>query len=311
MERQTTVLFAEVTGSTRLYEQAGDTAAAEAIRSCLEAMRRATEACGGRVVKTIGDEVLALFPDPDRATQAATRMHLAVNALPPIRGQKLSLRIGFHAGSVLQRDGDVFGEAVNIASRLAAQANKGQVLTSADTATQLTPLQQGATRRLYDITVKGKTADVSLCEVLWSNSPDVTDNRLVHAQKPATNARLRLRLGSRELVWRRCVETISIGRDPQSTLVIADAAASRNHCVIERRQNHFVIRDYSTNGTYISVDGHADDVVLRREEYVLSPHGWITCGRPRKEAAEVAEYFCEEEARKRRGGSRPSRIERR
>ena len=296
MERQTTVLFAEVTG-TRLYEQAGDTAVADAIRSCLEAVRRATEACGGRVVKTIGDEVMALFPDADRATQAATRMHLAVNALPPIQGQKLSLRIGFHAGNVLQRDGDVFGDAVNIASRLAAQANKGQVLTSADTATRLTPLQQGATRHLYDITVKGRTADVSLCEVLWSNSADVTDLRLAQVRQPATNPRLRLRLrlGDRELVRRRRVETVSIGRDPQSTLVIADAAASRNHCVIERWQNHFVIRDYSSNGTFISVEGHADDIVLRREEYALRGHGWITCGRPRKEAAEVAEYFCEEE----------------
>ena len=299
MERQTTVLFAEVTSSTRLYEQAGDTAAAEAIRSCLEAMRRATEACGGRVVKTIGDEVMALFPDADRATQAATRMHLAVNALPPIQGQKLALRIGFHAGNVLQRDGDVFGDAVNIASRLAAQANKGQVLTSADTATRLTPFLQGATRRLYDITVKGRTADISLCEVLWSNSADVTDLRLAQVRAPTTNPRLRLRLrlGDRELVRRRRVETVSIGRDPQSTLVIADAAASRNHCVIERWQNHFVIRDYSSNGTFISVEGHPADIVLRREEYALSGHGWITCGRPRKEAAEVAEYFCEEELR--------------
>lgn len=292
---KTTVLFADVTGSTRLYEAAGNSAAAEAIRKCLDVVRDATEASGGRVVKTIGDELMALFPDPDRATQAATRMHLAVNALPPVEGQKLSLRIGFHAGPVVQRDGDIFGDTVNLASRLAAQATKGQVLTSADTVTKLTPLLRGATRRLYDITVKGKAADVSLCEVLWVKGPDITDLPLGQAEQPANNARLRLRIGTRELVRQRRVESITIGRDPESTLVIAEATASRNHCVIERRQKHFVIRDHSSNGTFVLVDGDKDDLVLRREEFVLRGHGWISFGQPKSMATEVAEYFCEED----------------
>lgn len=294
-ERETTVLFADVTGSTRLYEEVGDTTAADAIRRCLDVVQRATEASGGRVVKTIGDELMAVFPNPDRATQAATRMHMAVNALPPIEGQKLSLRIGFHAGPVIQRGGDVFGDTVNLASRLAAQATKGQVLTSGDTVTKLTPLLQGATRRLYDITLKGKPDDVSLCEVLWSKGADITDVPLGQAEKPASDARLLLRIGNRELVCRRRVETITIGRDPDSTLVIADAAASRQHCVIERRQNHFVIRDHSSNGTFILIDGDKDsDITLRREEFTLRGHGWITFGRPKKLADEVVEYFCEE-----------------
>ena len=291
--RETTVLFADLTGSTRLYEAAGDRTAADAIRQCLDVVRSAAEASGGRVVKTIGDELMAVFPDPDRATQAATRMHLAVNALPAIEGQKLSLRIGFHAGPVVRRDDDIFGDTVNLASRLAAQATRGQVLTSADTVTKLTPMLRGATRRLYDITVKGKAIDVSLCEVLWAKDPDVTDWPLGQADPPASNACLRLRVGTREWVRRRHVESITVGRDLESTLVVAEATASRNHCVIERRQNHFVIRDHSANGTYVLVDGDKDDIVLRREELVLRDHGWISFGQRKSMATEVAEYFCE------------------
>jgi hypothetical protein len=223
-------------------------------------------------------------------------MHLAVSALPPIEGQRLSLRIGFHAGPVVQRDGDVFGDTVNMASRLAAQATKGQVLTSADTVAKLSPLLRSSTRQLYDIAVKGKADEVSLCEVLWSKDPDVTDLPLAQADKPTHDTRLRLRLGNREMVRKRRVESITIGRDPDSTLVLTeDETASRQHCVIERRQNHFVIRDHSSNGTFIFVEGDKDDIVLRREEFVLRGHGWITFGRPRNEAAEVAEYFCEED----------------
>src|SRR5580765_7587631 len=150
-DRETTVLFADVEGSARLYELAGNGTAADAVRRCLDVMHGATKDSGGRVVKTIGDGLMAVFPNPDRATQAATRMHLAVSALPSIDGEQLALRIGFHAGSVLQRDGDIFGDTVNLAARLAAQATKGQVLTSADTAAKLTPVLRSATRHLYDI----------------------------------------------------------------------------------------------------------------------------------------------------------------
>jgi len=294
-DREATVLFAEVADSTRLYEDAGDSTAADAIRRCIEVMRGATKESGGRVVKTIGDGVMALFPSPDRATQAAARMHIAVSALPAVGGEKLALRIGFHAGPILQRDGDIFGDTVNIASRLAAQATRGQVLTSADSATKLSPVLRSATRHLYDIAVKGKADDIALCEVLWSKSPDVTDIPLGHAPQAATTARLRLRVGNREVMRRRGAESISIGRDPESTIVIADTAASRHHCVIERRQNHFVIRDQSSNGTFVLVDGDKDDTILRREEFVLRGHGWIAFGRANSEAAEVAEYFCDDD----------------
>jgi adenylate cyclase len=238
---------------------------------------------------------MAVFPSPDRATQAATRMHIAVSALPSVEGERLALRIGFHAGPVLQRDDDIFGDTVNMASRLAAQATKDQVLTSADTASKLTPVLRTATRRLYDIAVKGKADEVALCEVIWSKSPDVTDVPLGHAPPLATRARIRLLLGEREVVRRRGVESITIGRDAESTIVIADTAASRHHCVIEGRQNHFVLRDQSSNGTFVLVDGDTEDTVLRREEFVLRGHGWIAFGRPKSEATEVVEYFCEEE----------------
>jgi len=293
-DRETTVLFADVAGSSRLYELAGNNTAADAVRRCLEVMHGATKDAGGRVVKTMGDGLMAVFAHPDRATQAATRMHLAVSALPAIEGEQLALRIGFHAGTVIQRDDDIFGDTVNIAARLAAQATRGQVLTSAETVAKLTPLLRSATRHLYDVNLKGKTDDVALCEVLWSKSPDITDVPLGQAPR-TSNVRLRLVLGGQEIVRRRGTESVSIGRDLESTLVVSDSAASRHHCVIERRQDHFVIRDQSSNGTYVLVEGDSEDTVLRREEFVLRGHGWISCGRPKAEASESAEYFCEEE----------------
>lgn len=293
--RDTTVLFADVTGSTKLYEEAGDRKAADAIGKCLAALRGAAEANGGRIIKNIGDEVMAVFPNADRAAQAAARMHSAIRALPPVSGHQLGLRIGFHTGPVLQRDGDLFGDTVNLASRLASHATKGQVLLSQETVSKLSPLLRDSTRRLYDITVKGKADDVALCELLWLKSPDITVFPGLAPNKEEHGLQLRLRLRDREVVRRRLEESISVGRDADSAFVITDTAASRHHCVIERRQNHFVLRDHSTNGTYVAFLSGEPGIVLRRAEFVLRGRGWISFGQPRDKAAEVLEYSCEQQ----------------
>lgn len=292
-EREITVLFADVTGSTSLYEAAGDRKAVDAIGLCLETLRRAAEASGGRVVKTMGDEVMALFSSADGAADAAARMHLAVDSLPPMDGHKLGVRIGFHAGPVIQRDNDVFGDTVNLASRLVEQATRGQVLTSAETVSRLTPAVRNATRRLYDVTVRGKLEEVALCELLWRKSPDITDIPVTHAAPKPVRAAIRLRYCGKELVRRRQQESITLGREAGCTVVVADPKASRQHCVIERRQDRFILKDHSSNGTYVSVEGETGETALRREELPLRGHGWIAFGQPRQDAAEVLEYWCE------------------
>ena len=172
--RETTVLFADVAGSTKLYETVGDATAHEAIARCLEKLRAAVEQSGGRVVKTIGDEVMALFPNPGAATMAAARMQTAMEELPAVGATKLGLRVGFNAGPVIQRDNDVFGDTVNLASRLVDQAGKGQIITSTETAAQLGPMFRSWLRQLYSIQVKGKSGEVALTEIVWKVDLDTT-----------------------------------------------------------------------------------------------------------------------------------------
>lgn len=291
--RETTVLFADITGSTRLYEAAGDDKALEVVGTCIDTLRRATEAAGGRIVKTIGDEVMALFASPDQAADAAMRMHLAIDALPMVGGHKLTIRIGFHAGPVIQRENDVFGDTVNLASRLTEQATQGQVLTSADTVSLLAPAIRAATRRLYDITVRGKLEDIALCELLWRKGPDITHLPVAGSAVKPTKPRLRLRYRGKELVLKRRVESVTLGRDPTCSFVVADAMASRHHCAIERRQDKFVLRDHSSNGTYVTAEGENTETVLRREELALRGRGWVTFGQTRAQSFDVLEYCCE------------------
>jgi adenylate cyclase len=291
-DRQTTVLFADLSGSTRLYEAAGDDKALEVIRRCIDTLCRAAEAAGGRVIKTIGDEVMALFATPDHAADAAMRMDSAMDALPKVGGQKLTVRIGFHAGPVIQRENDVFGDTVNLASRLTEQATKEQVLTTADTVSLLSPALKNTTRRLYDITIRGKLEDIALCELLWRTSPDITQFPVGPFAVKPTNLRLRLLYQGKELVLKRRVESITLGRDPSCTFVIADPMASRHHCIIERRQDKFVLADHSSNGSYVTSESDGTQTVLRREELALRGHGRLSFGHCSGESEDVLEYWC-------------------
>ena len=291
--RKATVLFADVSGSTKLYETAGDQAAHGAIARIIAAMAKAVEADGGRVVKTIGDEVMALFPSPDSAASAAAAMHTAVEAMPAVGETRLALRIGFHAGPVIQRDNDVFGDTVNLASRLVDQAVKGQIITSEETAGSLGPIYRNFIRKLYSIQVKGKAEEVSLCEIVWRQTADMTTfagGGKVPA-RPALSA-LKLRYRDKDVTRRRDNDSIILGREDGCGLMVMDSKASRQHCTIERRGDKWVLKDHSTNGTYLTTEGDSE-ILLQREESILRKHGWIALGQPKANTEEVVEYFCD------------------
>ena len=289
--RQVTVLFADVSGSTKLYESEGDTAAMEAIARCIDTLRRTVDSSGGRVVKTIGDEVMAVFPTPDAAAYAASSMQSAIDALLLVGATKLEIRIGFHCGPVIQNDNDIFGDTVNLAARLVEQAASSQIIISRETSDQLGPVFRSFKRPLYAIHVKGKAEEVELCELIWRHADDQTMSIATRTSAKPAPLVLRLKYRDLEITRRRDNDLITLGRAPDCSLVIASNRASRKHCTIERRQGKFVLADQSTNGTYVTAEG-GTEVSLRREEFSLGKHGWIAFGEPRAEAEDVAEYFC-------------------
>lgn len=270
------VLFADISGSTMLYETLGDAAAKTLVDECLDIMRSVTVRRGGRVIKTIGDELMCVFPDADRGALAATDMQLAVSTLPAASGVSRAIRIGFHAGSLIQEQGDVFGDTVNTAARMATLAKASQIITTAATVMLMSPLLRSSTRNIAALAVRGKGDDVEVCEVLWQASDELTMAASFTSQ-PTVLQRLRLTHGARHLMLEAAGAFVLIGRDPTCHIVLADRKASRLHARVEWRRDKFFLIDQSTNGTYVTfVD--EDEVVLRREEVMLRGQGYICFG---------------------------------
>jgi class 3 adenylate cyclase len=284
------VLFADVSGSTKLYETVGDVEALKAIGRCLSLVRVACEGQGGRVVKTIGDEIMAVFPRADMAAEAAGEMQARISELPPVGRGRLAIRVGFHFGPAIAVEGDVFGDSVNVAARMAALAKGEQVILSAETAAALSPNVRARVREIDSLTVKGKQKDIGIFELIWQGADaDLTSLAMRPMARPS---RLELRHGTREIELTESRPSLTLGRDAQNDVVIGDKMASRAHARIERRRDKFVLVDQSSNGTYVTVQGEPE-IHLRREELLLRGRGHICFGHAWQDVLdETLEFVC-------------------
>jgi len=286
------VLFGDVSGSTKLYETAGDAVAHAAIEKCVSIMRDKTVNAKGRVIKTIGDEVMSAFATADQAADAAIEMQSAISELPPVGNTQIGIRVGFNHGPVVEREGDVFGDAVNLAARLAGVATKGQIITARDTVMLMSPMLKAATRAITTVQVKGKAQGIQVYELIWQQSEDMTTLASQKSVYKPKNAKLRLLVQGSEMVLSAERPAVALGRDASADLVIKERMASRAHGKIERRLDKFILTDHSANGTFITIEGDKE-IVLRREEFTLRGHGWVAFGQSRATATDVLEFFCE------------------
>ena len=289
------VLFADVSDSTRLYEAIGDTAAYGNVREVVGMLKAITEAYSGRVIKTIGDGLMCVFPDADDAANAAVEMQRQIADRPPLEsGKRLTIRVGFHYGPVIEDADDVFGDSVNLASRIAGLALAGQALTTTDTVAALSTSLRDTVRPINALPVKGKAEEIEVHELMWHASLDrtVIPGRPAEGMpvvKAATGPRIKLLYRGREITAR---ETVYLGRDASNTVFIMDPLASRRHAKIELRGGHFVLVDQSSNGTCVVIAG-APELLLKRQELVLYSSGRIAFGHSTTEGSDTVEFDCE------------------
>jgi len=275
------ILFADVVGSTRLYDIMGDLRARDMVAICIDVMRSATEQRQGTVIKTMGVEVMATFPSADSALNAAAQMQQQISSHAQLKvdGQPVSIRIGCHFGPVMLENRDVFGAAVHTANRMTSQAKAGQIVTTAATVEKLSPEWRAACRQIDIATIKGQGNEVALYEVLWQTE-DVTSMvpGIATEPRPARTMRLRLRCQDREIVVDERHASITIGRAEDNDVVVKGSLISRLHARIEINRSKFVLIDQSTNGTFVqTADG--EESFVRRDSLQIKGQGMIGLGR--------------------------------
>ena len=276
------IMFADISGSTRLFEILGDATARVAVSDTLELLTKVIHLHNGTVIKTIGDEVMCTFPTANDSANAATEMQETLedaNEMRDDESPEIKIRVGMHYGPALLEGGDVFGDAVNVAARMAAQAKGGQIITTKSTVDLLEPILRASTRFVDRAPIKGKKEDIEIFEIIWQEE-DVTRmaTGMLKEVPKVPKVSLQVSYQGKTITLDHNRSALVMGRSQACDLPINEKLASRQHVRIELRRNKFFIIDQSTNGTHIKLD-NADDSFLRREEMPISANGEISLGK--------------------------------
>ena len=284
-----TVVFADLTGSTAVFESLGNVKATTAITRLTQWIGQVCEANDGHVVKYLGDGVLIVFPYGPDAVEAATelqRVHQARISNWPAPLQ-MRLQIGMARGEIVEQDGDCYGDAVNVASRLSDLSGPEQILVSDAVIQDLPGNSSVRSRSLGVMAIRGRTEPCLVHRIEWQSELLSEAFTMQASLAPSSFSRRAAQPDYIELSWLDVKAGFSfselplfLGRDPEAQFVIQDPRVSRKHARIEWRAGKFYLEDVSSYGTWVRFADSAAVVSLRRQECVLLMDGEIALGAP-------------------------------
>ena len=288
-----TVVFADLTGSTGIFESSGNLKATHAITNLTQWIGKVCTAHGGRVVKYLGDGVLLVFNDNTKAVRAVIEMQRVhqqrIEDWPePL---KMGLQIGLARGEVVEQAGDCFGDAVNVASRLSDLSGREQIFATGAVIDQLERSGAAstiATLCLGELAIRGRSEACVVYKIEWQSEAP-SDSMTVRADLgPSTpDVPASATHPAIELVWQGARKTFTqnqlpvfVGREATTQFVVQDQRVSRRHASIEYRAGKFYLEDVSSYGTWVRFSDTSAVVALRRQECVLMADGEIALGAP-------------------------------
>ncbi|MCW8876325.1 MAG: adenylate/guanylate cyclase domain-containing protein [Kangiellaceae bacterium] len=291
-QRHRVVLFADISGSSALYKSVGNEKAKAIIDEAVADLCLLSEQNAGRVVKTIGDEVMSRFDDPIDAFNAARSMQSHYTE------KTLSIRIGMAYGSTLLDKGDVFGDTVNDAAFISHISRGKQILLNENFFESLPEVLSNQCKEFDQVTIKGESDLSTIYRVDWESqcNNEERSTRLFTSKGFEDLSQitfLNLSLSNNHFTLTKSQTPYKIGRDLIGVdLTVSSNLASRSHCEIRFQHGKFVLADHSSNGTFIKPTNN-QAVYLRREEFPLTGEGVISLGGPIELCEELIRYKLE------------------
>lgn len=283
-----TIVFADLTGSTGLFEALGNSRAAEVVTRTTQWMGRLAQARGGRVIKYLGDGVLLSFAYNPAAVLTAIEIqntHRERNAGVP-GARQMKVKIGMARGEVVEQAGDCFGDAVNVASRLSDLSGADQIFATQSVIDALPREEDIRWRNLGPMDIRGKSGPMTVYRIDWQS--ETQTDFLTMATGLETLGPASSQLPSTiELCWREqraqfdsSDMPVFLGRGNDAHFAVLDPRVSRLHARLDRRGDLFVLSDISSYGTWIRFAGSTAIIALRRQECVLLDKGEMALGAP-------------------------------
>lgn len=311
MNESSTVVFTDLTGSSAAYEALGNETAAGAVNTITQWIGRVFEAHGGRVVKYMGDGVMAVFPNAQQAVSASILLQQRYQKtrqswLNELQGMRM--KIGIASGAMVPVGDDVLGEPVNLASRLCDMAGSDAIwahelvidqLHNSPASTsqasllpsdiQLLSSEQIRHRWLGALQVPGLNVQQPVLQVFWNSEfelsnltqPGFLDSTQEGAVAgPVSQILVLVRRDVRLELRAEPGQALNLGRAVDQDFVVGDQRVSRKHARVAWVNGSFELTDLSSYGTWVryGTNPEAEVVALRRTACRLHGSGVLALG---------------------------------
>jgi len=281
------VLFADLRGSTALYETLGNAQATTLVTRSITALARRVPAVGGQLVKTLGDGLMAVFPHVRSAVMAAIEMHEALSQdaawAPTGHGTandmaaRLQLQVAVAAGEVVEVGGDCFGDAVNVAARLLDHAGDNETLITREVFDDLPWEARTRFRHLDKVHLRGRAEPVDVY-LLAGRGADTAVTQLESRVSMTEPSGLRLVWDEQLFQFDRSQLPVIVGRGTSCSVKVENNRVSRSHVRIDLMGGSLQLTDLSINGTFVRFAGDEEVISLRRGACTLHGSGDIGLG---------------------------------
>ncbi|MFT4584254.1 MAG: adenylate cyclase [Gammaproteobacteria bacterium] len=275
------VLFADISGSTRLYEQYGDVVARADLGACIQLLANICAGMDGETIKTIGDEIMCAFDDPIKAALTAAEMQAGLRKASEEGQYKmgvLHIKVGWHYGLVSWRGEELIGEAPIAAQQVIGRAKADEILTSRQSIKELPPAMFPTWHTVDRIESEAWDGELEVCKIPWEQTGEETQiSAIPMSQLMPKKAGLKLEYNGTVVSIDADNTRCTIGRGRNANLIVNGNFTSRQHAEITYRNGRFSLRDESVNGIVI-IDDSGNVKRLRREEDVLTGSGMIGFG---------------------------------
>jgi adenylate cyclase len=288
------IVFADLRGSTALFESLGNTEATAVVTQCVAMLGGVVKRRRGRVIKTLGDGLMAVFAAALDAVEAADDMHQALELwcaghagkaeLRPLSIQGLRLQVGVAHGDVVEMAGDVFGDSVNVAARLLDHAGDNETLVTSNVVEALKSVQQTRFRSLDRMQLRGRAEAVHVYLLETHRFTDSATTAYGDIAPTVEPGGIRLTWLDMKRIYAGPTMPVVLGRSPQANYCIDDSRVSRSHARIDWHSGSFQLSDLSYNGTYVRFSNETDIIGLRRGNCTLHGSGVIGLGASPMEA---------------------------
>lgn len=290
-------MFADLRGSTALYLRLGNSEAATVVTHSLAMLGQIIAKGGGTVVKSLGDGLMAVFDDPERAVESAAGLHDSLERIAPVpdglpsKAPALKLKVAMAWGEVVEMEGDCFGDAVNVAARVLDLAGDNETLATGPLTQKLSSDNQARFRSLDRMHLRGRSEPVAVLRMEGPRFGDTVSTLEMVSPGNDLPDGIRLTWQKTERVFSSQTMPVVLGRSPQASFCVGDTRVSRSHARIEGHSGHFYLTDLSYNGSYVQFDNDDQVLALRRGTCTLHGSGTITLGSPAHDDSATRIHF--------------------